>query len=219
MPMLKKLCIALACTIFFSAGPMEAAAADIFNTTGSAGISTFTYTPPFLVATLFRTTASDFILNSISVQTSNTLGTRAGNIVVRIYSNGANVPVSQVGADLGTFAASGLSTSISLTGLSRTLSPSTNYWLVVDIAGVTGGDVNFRATFSPSGVGSPFFYAQSNNSGASWSTNSGVALAGVITAVPEPGTVLMGIVSAGSLAICGLRRRKPNREASDNRTS
>jgi hypothetical protein len=206
MSMLKNLAIAIACAIV-AMSPQSSQAADIFDTTGSSGITSAFFFPPLWSATLFRTTATDFVITSFSFQLNNSLGSLSGNLIPKIYSNSGSQPGTQVGANLGTIDTSTVSTTVSLSGLNFALQPSTNYWIVFDNTAVTAS-TNFRYTFTPSGLSAPFAQAQTSNAGGNWQTNPGLAMIGVITAVPEPGTIVMGVVCAGVLTFAGFRRSR-----------
>jgi hypothetical protein len=205
MSMLKKLNIAIACAIV-AMSPKISRAVDIFDTTGSSGISSALFFPPLWSGTLFRTTAANYVITSFSFQTNNTLGSMSGNLIAKIYSSSGSQPGTQVGANLGTIDTSTVSTTFSLTGLNFALQPSTNYWLVFDNTAVAGS-TNFRFTITPSGLSAPFSQAQTSDAGGGWQVNTGVAMIGVITAVPEPGTVVLCVIGAGVLCYSGLRRR------------
>ncbi|MBI1213704.1 MAG: hypothetical protein GC190_19770 [Alphaproteobacteria bacterium] len=199
--------VAIALASAALATPKVTEAADIFNTTGSSGITFALFTPPLWTASLFHTTATDFKIESFSFQLNNTVGSMSGNLVAKIYTNSGSKPGSQVGASLGTIDTSTLSTTVSLTGLNLTLSPSTDYWLVLDNNGVAG-NMFYNYTLTPSGPSSPYAQAQTSDSGVNWGVNSGIAMIGVITAVPEPGTVVMGAACVSVLAMAGYRRSK-----------
>ncbi len=197
--------VALAFAAILSMAPNRSSAVDIFDTTGSSGITFNFFFSPLWSATLFRTTATDFVITSFSFQTNNTIGSMSGNLIPKIYTNAGSQPGTQVGANLGTIDTSTVSTTFALTGLNFALQPSTSYWIVFDNTAVTGS-TSFRFSSTPSGSGAPYAQAQTSNAGGSWLVNPGISMIGVITAVPEPGTIVMGIICAGVLAYAGYRR-------------
>jgi len=203
----KKPFVALACAMLLSLAPGRSSAVDIFDTTGSSGITFNFFFSPLWSATLFRTTARDYVVTSFSFQTNNTIGSMSGNLIPKIFTDSGSQPGTQVGSNLGSIDTSTVSTTFSLSGLNFALLPSTAYWIVFDNTGVTGS-TSFRFTGTPSGSGAPYAQAQTSNAGGSWQANPGVSMIGVITAVPEPGTIVMGIVCASVLAYAGYRRNR-----------
>lgn len=203
----KKSFVALACAMLLSLAPNRSSAVDIFDTTGSSGITFAFFFSPLWSATLFRTTATDFVITSFSFQTNNSLGSMSGNLIPKIYTHTGTQPGTQVGSNLGTIDTSTVSTTFSLSGLNFALQPSTNYWLVFDNTAVSGS-TSFRFSATPSGLSAPFSQAQTSNAGGSWQVNTNIAMIGVITAVPEPGTIAMGVIGAGVLSCAGFRCRR-----------
>lgn len=208
MSLMKKKYVAVVGALIFALAPKSSNAVDIFDTTASSGITSALFFPPLWSASLFHTTASGYVVTSFSFQTNNTVGSMSGNLVPKIYTNSGSQPGTQVGPNLGTIDTSTVSTTFSLTGLNVALTPSTDYWLVFDNTAVTGS-TSFRYTLTPSGLSAPFAQAQTSNAGGSWQVNPGIAMIGVITAVPEPGAIVMGIACAGVSIIGGFRRMKP----------
>ncbi len=199
--------VSIAWVIALSMTPKIATAVDIFDSTGSSGISSAFFFPPLWSASLFHTTASGYVVTSFTFQTNNSVGSMSGNMVAKIYTDSGNKPGTQIGPDLGTIDTSAVSTTFALSGLNRTLTATTDYWLVFDNTGVTGSS-SFFYTITPSGPSAPYAQAQTSNAGGSWLVNPGVAMIGVITAVPEPGAIMMGVASVSVLSLGAFRRRR-----------
>lgn len=211
MSNLKKSFVALACAMLLTLSPNRSSAVDVFDTTGSSGINFALFFPPLWSASLFHTTVSGHVITSFSFRTNNTVGSMSGNLVAKIYSSSGSQPGTQVGPNLGTIDISTVLTTFSLTGLNFALSPNTDYLLVFDNSAVTGS-TSFFYTATPSGSSPPFAQAQTSNAGGSWQVNSGVAMIGVITAVPEPGTIVMSLACVAVLVPVGyLRGRKTSK--------
>lgn len=195
---------AFSCGLCFFISLNDIPAVEIFDTTSSSPVNTGTFSNQLWAATQFRTTVSDFVLTSLSF---NAGAAASGNLVLKVYSENAGKPGTQVGANLGSIDVSTISGSISLSGLNVPLSPSTNYWLVIDNDAMVSGQLELAFSTSATGIGSPFSFAQGTG-GANWSTFPGYALIGTITAVPEPGTIWMVTACLGVLSAVCFRRMK-----------
>ena len=177
-------------------------------------------------AQTFTTTATDYVLDLLTVRLYNNAAT-AGDMVVSIYdATGAdgrpgslvrNVIFQEV-ADLGT----SLSDTTRVARIfaadpypSRVLSPSTTYYVAIKGSGITGGTGKWTWTNNITGTGVSASLTSSFD-GSTWGAPQATVPQQVrVTAVPEPSGLALAAI-AGSAAM-GWRQRKRVRSARSRR--
>lgn len=172
----------------------------------------------------FTTGTSLYVLNSVDLPLAVT-GAGNGSPLLQIYSDNAGNPGTALSATFNnpTFGAQtvynlSLSTPFALAA-------STSYWLVLSdttAASQTKFNWYYSDTFSaPTGRnGSGLTHlaaARSLNGGTVWTTNNTFAQTGITlnaTAVPEPGTYILGVISTGIMAAIARHRRRRQKRLS-----
>lgn len=147
----------------------------------------------------FQTTATGYVLDSVTVQVRN-LQSGTGNYSLSVFSSASDDPGSLIGLfGSGSWSAVGVPyENKTINGL-LTLSPSTTYFMVMS---VTDSFVNREWHLTSTDPG--LVARSTSNGGTNWVPASGFPMMQV-TAVPEPA---MGTLAVGGLvALWGLRRR------------
>jgi len=174
----------------------------------------------------FQTTAQLFTITEISFwhqkpSTSND----TGNLIVELWdaTGTSNLPGNQIGSALATVALSTIPDdtlqTLSVGGLNITLSPSTNYWATITLAGNTNSTSNVQwLTYTGSSAGTVtgslgYAWLDNQSGGQTWPSNASLLssdfTAGSVTAVPEPGSLgLAGIAAVAGLTLYRRRRRQ-----------
>jgi len=167
------------------------------------------------VAQGFSTTATGYIINSISVKLKqDNAASPDGTLNFSIYSaDGTGGTPNTLVSSISTVATSALPTSsasvYSLNSLNVTLSPNTSYYLVLTSTSTLGNGAAWGYTNSTNGTGFPS--NQSIYSSSSWSAPStSFPQMMQISAVPEPSTYALAVLSIGTLAFARKQRRKVN---------
>lgn len=191
-----------------------AQAADLANNLSNFRNGSGEITNDIFIAQAFTTTATDFIISSVTVAAYKSNPATTGTLNLFFYdATGADGrPGALVQASA--IASSDLSELGSTPGDTHTwslnyeLDPSTTYYVVLgaeSLVGVEGVDWDF--TLDSSGVGFPSFYSGSLNSGATWGAPATPFYMQMqVTTVPEPSTYALGMT--GLLALCRFGRRK-----------
>lgn len=168
------------------------------------------------LAQAFTTTATDYILTSVSAIISNQNSGTTGNYIFSIFDTGSGgVPGVNLG-DILTNPISGLggtaSTISTTTSPVLALSPSTNYYLVLRTTGATDG-LEWYTAPNGSGTGFPSNYSLSTDGGSTWSTpdSTGDALVMKILAEGPPPPVSGPLPLFGAAAAFGYSRRMRKR--------
>lgn len=165
-------------------------------------------------AQAFQTQSNAYILNRIELPLYRT-GTTAGTYEVSIYTNNSGVPGTLVSGAQLSDQTSNLTTSSAIRSfaISWTLNPNTNYFLVLSGTGITASDVSWDYTDGTvAAIGFPSGYSRSTNGGVTWSAPSEFPEQMMrITAVPEPSTYILSLVTVGVFA--GVAKRKRRRSA------
>ena len=161
----------------------------------------------------FRTTAVEFILDSVTIPIWNQNLLTSGTITFRIYDTGGpgGTPGLALGATLGTISIAGISSSsyqnVTFSGLNRTLTANTNYWIVTQARDL--GNVFYVGATNTAGgiVTGSLGNSVTFNGGASWSAPStNLYVIGRVTAVPEPSTCVLSGLSVIAMVIAARSR-------------
>ena len=109
----------------------------------------------------FQTTATDYVVDTVKVILQLPAGAAAatsGNVTVALFdsdaSDGSGLPGNALGAAIGTIPVGDLTTirqTFTFSGLARTLSPSTGYWITLTSTDISTGYAIISATTSPVG--------------------------------------------------------------------
>ncbi len=161
----------------------------------------------------FRTTDVGYILESVTIPMWNPNLLNTGTITFRVYNSGGpgGTPGLAMGATLGTISIAGISSSsyqnVTFSGLNRTLTANTNYWIVTQARDL-GGLYYVGATNTAGGIVTG---SQGNSvtttGGASWSAPStSLFVIGRVTAVPEPSTYVLAGLSVLAIAFAARSR-------------
>jgi hypothetical protein len=160
----------------------------------------------FWEAQRFNTDATNLRLTSATLRLySENAG--SGNFFVDLYSDAAGQPGASL-ANLftgpnpfsGTFPQTG---NILFGGLSQTLAPNTNYWVVLGESAGSALDIRWGSTGTATGSGSGFQATNANtpNQGGGWGVNAAGPHQMQLTAIiPEPASVLL-VLLGGSLLL------------------
>jgi hypothetical protein len=198
----------LLCAVVLVASlPAVAGAASVVlsNNLSATTAGTETASGTTWLTSSFGTDSSSYTLNSVTLLMGG-----AGQAEVDIYSDGGLQPGSLVGTLTSpTSYTSGLSdTTFTTAGI--TLGADSNYWVVLR---AISGSFNWSWTASDTGTGVGFqdTWGQSTDGGSSWFVFDSSPTQMSVTAtsaVPEPGSLVLGAVGAVSLLLgCAMRRR------------
>ena len=197
-----------------AAGP--ARAIDIYNTLAQTSLGVDSISTQYWDGLSFKTTATDYVVDTVKIPLRNDSFTPAssGNVTISLYdaTGASSKPGNIIGTAIGTVPVSSLTTSFqtfTFSSLNRTLSPSTNYYIVIKSTDITSGVARTDLTNDNTGAittGS-LGYAFYNNS---WgSPNASYWVRGSIStvAVPEPTTWALAAIATGVLAAVARRRK------------
>jgi surface protein len=173
---------------------LSAESAGLFDnlSDGNAGSTGVTNTK--WLAQAFSTTATDFVLDGVSLRLWDNSGTTTGNFEIQVWdaAGASGSPGAQVGSAIYTGLAENLpdaSSLLTISGLSVTLGASTNYYLVAKgldlIDGMYNGSLSWDLTNGITSNG----YA-STTSGSSWigprGNNFSMKVNGLTSATSSP---------------------------------
>ncbi len=204
--------LVLASVLVIIASP-AARAADLANNLASSSFGGNIITDSIWQAQAFTTLPTDFVLTSITLQLRKGLVGTTGTLNISIYdSTGTgNRPGTAVGAVLATADVSTFTQEMveyTFSGLNRVLSPTTTYYLVLSGTSITNGNAQWAVTSSTIGTGFPSNFADTLNSGTTWSAPlQSDPMIMRIVAVPEPSTYALGAICTGTLSYLGRRKR------------
>lgn len=202
------------------AGP-SVKAVDVYNTLNQSVTFDGNLNDTTWTALSFSTTAAEYMISDVTLPIWNQNALNSGSVTLSIYDSAGvgSRPGSKIGSDLGSAAVSGFSSSgyqnYTITGVGRTLLPSTQYYLVVNTAGVSGTGSNNVSIGFQSGTGgittNSLGYSQSLNAGTSWGApNTSFTLIGAVAAtvpVPEPSTYALAAIASTVMAAIARRRK------------
>ena len=204
------LTVAIACC-----GPASRAGVVLFDNLSAGSFNgSFGVTNTQWVAQAFSTTATDYVLDEVSLRLWNQNGT-TGNFQIQVWDalGTSGRPGAQVGSAIYTGLAQNLGNSspglLTIPALSVALGANTAYYLVA--RGTTLTDVGDPDESSP---GTLYWDATNVNTSNSYDTTNGSSWTGPfsqnlymkVTAVPEPAPAIM--IAAGLAAWAMLRRRR-----------
>jgi hypothetical protein len=190
----------------------------IYDTRNVEAPYTLTTQGTSMLAFAFRTTTTEFVINEVEVKIAGSNLT--GNVNVSIYDaieGSMMTPGVQIGSDIGSINAANLTDSGSIfafTGLTRSVNPNANYYLVFSPSNLSGGAVSFRGTTLTDGIlnGSGGISGKSAGTWISFSSIYGIAYVSASSGggsggtVPEPTS--MAIFGLGALGLAYRNRRK-----------
>lgn len=199
----------LACVVAMAGMATDGVAATIYEPTAWSFLVDTDVSPVVSQATQFHTTATEFILTGVSLQMRQDAAEPAtGSLNWLIYTDNAghpNLPVSGgliFNQDVSALSSSYTTVSTGLFNLA--LSPSTDYWLVLEGQSLSSGVLQIQNAFGASGTGSPFAVASYTST---WAAQTGQATVGTMTAVPEPAVGGFAAVAVGLMAMIARGRR------------
>ena len=197
------------------------------NNTNNTAIPGGTVTPNGALAQQFTTTSTAYILDAVGMYLqTNSVSTIDGNLSLEIWdtvSGTGNVPANKLttlvpNLGLGSFFVGGSDDTpkfIGVPNIAYTLSPSSNYWLVVNTNSRTTAQLSWSgySNYSAPDVGFPAYVSPLIGGSGSWlgpilPTNDFPRME--VTAVPEPSTFAVigcGVVTA-VVAAARYRRRR-----------
>lgn len=163
----------------------------------------------------FKTTAVDFVLDSVTIPIRNPNVLASGTLTFRLFdANGTlNTPGAQVGASLGSVPIASISSAsyqdVTFSGLNRTLSANTNYYVAVQSIGLSNSYFIGATTSTGGTIAGSLGYSATNNSGGTWSAPSNsFYIVGRVTAVPEPSAYILSGLGVLAMALAARRRTK-----------
>lgn len=194
---------------------LKTPAVDVYNTLAQPSAGTNSVSTQYGDGLSFKTTATDYVIDSVQIPLMNSNATSSGSVTISIYdANGTSSrPGSIVGSSIGSVAVSSLTNNFqtfTFSGLNRTLSPSTNYYIVIRSANITSGTVRTDLTTDNTGaittgsLGDAFY-----NNG--WTGPfAGFWVRGSVStvAVPEPSTYVLAAIATGVLGFAARRRKR-----------
>lgn len=191
-------------------------AVDLYNTLAQPSLGVDSISTQYGDGLSFKTTATDYVVDTVKIPLQNDAFTPAssGNVTISIYNaNGSNSrPGSIIGTPIGTVPVSSLTTSsqtFTFSSLNRTLSPSTNYYIVINSTDITSGVVRTSITDNNTGAittGSLGYSFYNNSWGG---PTAGYWVKGSIStvAVPEPTTYALAAIATSVMAAVARRRK------------
>jgi len=193
----------------------SAESADLYDNLSQPVLINGNSSDSILPALSFRTTAVDFVLDSVTIPIRNPNVLTSGTLTFQLYdaTGTGNSPGAQAGAALGTVAIAGISSSsyqnVTFTGLNRALSAITNYYVAVQASGLSNTyDVGLTTSTGGTIAGS-LGYSVSNNAGSTWSAPSNsFYVIGRVTAVPEPSAYILSGLGVLAMALAARRGTK-----------
>lgn len=193
----------------------SAESADLYDNLSRPVTIDGNFSNVFLPALSFKTTAVDFVLDSVTIPIRNPNQLASGTLTFRLYdaTGIVNSPGAQVGAALGTVAIAGISSAsyqnVTFTGLNRALSANTNYYVVVQAIGLSNVYFVGATTSTGGNIAGSLGYSVSNDAGSTWSAPSNsLYFIGRVTAVPEPSAYILSGLGVLALALAARRRTK-----------
>lgn len=203
--------------LFSLASSSMVRAVDLYNTLAQSSLGVDSISTQYGDGLSFKTTATDYAVDTVKIPLRNDTFTPAssGNISISIYdANGSNSrPGSIIGTSIGTVPVSSLTTSFqtfTFSSLNRTLSPSTNYYIVINSSDITSGVARTDLTNDNTGaittgsLGYSFYNTSWGNPNAGYWVRGSVS---TVAPVPEPSTYALAAIASGVMAAVARRRK------------
>lgn len=209
----RSLLTALALGLVFT-GPTRAV--DLYNTLAQTQAGVESINNQYQNGLSFKTTASEFTVDTVQIPLKQDSAT-SGNINISIYdaTGASGLPGNIVGSSIGTVAVSSLTSSFqtfTFSSLNRTLSPSTNYYIVVGSSDMSGPGVA-RGALTSDNTGAittgSLGYAFKNSTWTGpFSSYWYIGSVSTVASVPEPSTYALAASATCVLGFAARRRRK-----------
>lgn len=164
----------------------------------------------------FKTTADLYVITSVTVPILNYHDLKSGTISLSVYdeNQAKSGPKNKIGKTLGTLPVDTfpryLQKDFTISNLSLTLSPSTNYYLMISGTGLS--DVVWTGITKSAGttLGSRGLYYNFYGGGGTLdNTRFAIGSVNAIAEVPEPSGYFLCIISLGFLAFHKHRKARP----------
>jgi hypothetical protein len=196
----------------------EVKAIDIYNTLAQSEAFTTSMDSGTRAALSFKTTSTEFTVDSVQIPIRLDAFNPAtsGSLVISIFdaTGTSGQPGNIVGTSISTVQVSSLSTTnqtFTFSGLNRTLSPSTNYYITVSSPDITSGVASVGVTASSSGAITTdslgFATANNNRWGGPYSGMWIIGAVSTVASVPEPSTYALAAIATGVMAAVARRRK------------
>lgn len=195
-------CMAGLAAVLAAAAPAHAG--TLSDNTASASAGTLAVDAANLLAASFGSGSTS---GAVSLTATLLGSTTSGSATLSLYGSDASGLVPDA-ALAGFTAVSASDGSLVFTLSGVTLQADTGYWLVLSNAGGTS-DWSWTEENSGSGAGYTGVWANSDDAGATWFSNSALypqQFSVVATAVPEPSTTVLLLSAVPLLAAARLRR-------------
>lgn len=194
----------------------ELKAIDLYNTlaqTSVAGVESISI--QYGNGLSFKTTATEFIVDKVQIPLMKDSAT-SGNITISIYdaTGTSGLPGNIVGTSIGTVAVSSLTNSFqtfTFSGLNRTLSPSTNYYITVRSTDIASGVARGKVTDNDTGAittGSLGYAFYNNGWAGPYNGSWYFGAVSTVASVPEPSTYALVAIATGVMAAVARRRKR-----------
>jgi hypothetical protein len=191
----------------------EVKAVDLYNTLAQSLAGVESISIQYGNGLSFKTTATEFTVDTVKIPLMKDSAT-SGNINISIYdaTGASGLPGNIVGTSIGTVPVSSLTSTFqtfTFSGLNRTLSPSTNYYITVRSTDIASGVARGKVTDNDTGAittGSLGYVFYDNG----WTgPHTGYWLIGsvsTVASVPEPGTYALAAIATGVIVTVARRR-------------
>jgi hypothetical protein len=192
----------------------EVKAVDLYNTMAQSQAGEESISIQYGNGLSFKTTATDYTVDTVQIPLKKDTAT-SGNITISIYdaTGTSGLPGNIVGTSIGTVPVSSLTSSFqtfSFSGLNRTLSPSTNYYITVGSTDIASGVARGRVTNNNSGAittGSLGYAFYNNQWTGPHNSFWYFGVVSTVASVPEPSTYALAAISTGVMATVARRRK------------
>ncbi len=189
-------------------------AVDLYNTLAQSTAGLESISSQYGNGLSFKTTATDYTVDSVQIPLTKDTAT-SGNITISIYdaTGVSGLPGNIVGTSIGTVPVSSLTNSFqtfTFSGLNRTLSPSTNYYITVDSTDIASGVARGKVTNNITGAittGSLGYSFKNNQWTGPFNNYWLIGAVSTVASVPEPSTYALAAIASGVMAAVARRRK------------